>query len=307
MPPNMTLTQVEELLETCRRGSIAAAARALGKSRGAVSMSLSALEDQLGVRLFQRRGNRLAPTPLALELLDDCQRLSDLAHAIEARCHRHLEGEEALLRIARDDALPEAFWRDLVAEMSASFPALSLGFGLSPAAELATTLARGAVDLGLGVMDEEVHVAGSERLVLGDVDMLMVVSPSHPLARLGRVTQQDLREHPFIAQSWYGEDGLRQARLDVHQRVGVSHFELMCDMATDAIGWALVPAPLARDRLDDGRLVLLAHPEAVRPQAFVALRSREFRDGRITNWLLERLRGYLSRHGRLGSRSDGPA
>lgn len=302
MPPNMTLIQIEELLETCRRGSIAAAARALGKSRGAVSMSLSALEDQLGVTLFQRSGNRLVPTPLARELLDDCQRLSDLARAIEVRCHRHLEGEEALLRIARDDALPEAVWRDLVAEMSATFPALSLGFGLSPAAELVTTLAQGAVDLGLGVMDEEIHVAGSERLVLGDVDMLMVAAPTHPLARLGRVTQRDLREHPFIAQSWYGEDGLRQARLDVRQRIGVSHFELMRDMASDGIGWALVPAPLARERLADGRLTLLAHPEAVQPQAFVALRSRDFRDGRITHWLLERLRGYLARHGRLAER-----
>lgn len=302
MPPNMTLTQIEELLETCRRGSIAAAARALGKSRGAVSMSLSALEEQLGVALFERRGNRLVPTPLTQELLDDCQRLSDLAHAIEARCHRHLEGEETLLRIARDDALPESFWRVLVADMRAAFPALSLGFGLSPAAELTTTLAQGAVDLGLGVMSEEVRVAGTERIVLGDVDMLMVAAPSHPLARLGRVTPQDLREHPFIALSWYGEGGLRQARLEMRQRIGVSHFEVMCDMATDGIGWALVPAPLAVPRLDEGRLILLAHPEAVRSRPFVALRSQVFRDGRSTDWLLGRLRDYLARHGRLAAR-----
>lgn len=302
MPPNMTLTQVEELLETCRRGSIAAAARALGKSRGAVSMSLSSLEDQLGVTLFQRCGNRLDPTPLTLELLDDFQRLSDLAHAIEKRCHRHLGGEETLLRIARDDALPEGFWRDLVADMRATFPTLSLGFGLSPAAELTTILADGAVDLGLGVMNEEMHVPGSERIELGYVDMLMVVSPSHPLARLGRVTRQDLLEHPFIALSWYGKGGLRQARLEMQHRIGVSHFEVMCDMATDGIGWALVPAPLAVQHLDDGRLSLLAHAEAVSSQPFVALRSQVLRDGKSCDWLLGRLRDYLARHGRLESR-----
>ncbi|MBF8223974.1 LysR family transcriptional regulator [Halomonas sp. 328] len=302
MPVNLTLNQVEELIEVCQHGSIAAAARALGKSRGAVSMSLSALEDQLGVTLFRRTGNRLAATPITQELLDDFRRLWDLARAIETRCHRHLEGEESLLRIARDDALPEAFWRDLVAEMTHIFPRLSLGFGLSPAAELAGSLGSGAVDLGLGVMEEAARVPGTDARALGPIDMLMVAARDHPLAHLGRVGQEDLHDHPFIGQTWYDERGLRQASLAVRQRVGVSHFELMRDMAADGIGWTLLPAPLASPLLAEGRLVLLAHARAVQSQEFVALRSLAFRDGRISDWLLQRVQDYLVDHGRVAER-----
>lgn len=305
MPAGMTLTQVEELLETCRRGSIAAAARALGKSRGAVSMSLSALEDQLGVTLLARSGNRVAPTPLGEELLDDFQRLLDLSRGLEERCRRHLEGDELLLRIARDDTLPEAFWRGVVVEMTRAFPRLNLCFGLAPAAALASSLAGGAVDLGLGVMEEEVKVPGAEGQVLARVDMLMVAAPSHPLARLGRVTSRDLQDHPLIGQTWFDERGLRNLRQGVQQRVGVSHFELMRDMAAEGIGWALLPMPLIAGFLAERRLVVLRHARAVQAQDFVALHARDFRDGRASEWLQQRIRRYLAEHGRLTAGADG--
>ena len=304
MPAGMTLSQVEELLETCRRGSITAAARALGKSRGGVSMSLSALEDQLGVTLLVRSGNRAVPTPLCEELLDDFQRLMDLSRGLEERCRRHLEGDELLLRIARDDTLPEAFWRGVVVEMTRAFPRLNLCFGLAPAAALASSLAGGAVDLGLGVM-EEVRVPGTEGQVLARVDMLMVAAPSHPLARLGRVTSRDLQDHPFIGQTWFDERGLRNLRQGVQQRVGVSHFELMRDMAAEGIGWALLPMPLIADFLAERRLVVLRHARAVQVQDFVALHARDFRDGRASEWLLQRIRGYLDEHGRLTGDGEG--
>lgn len=304
MPAGMTLSQVEELLETCRRGSIAAAARALGKSRGGVSMSLSALEDQLGVTLLVRSGNRAVPTPLCEELLDDFQRLMDLSRGLEERCRRHLEGDELLLRIARDDTLPEAFWRGVVVEMTRAFPRLNLCFGLAPAAALASSLAGGAVDLGLGVM-EEVRVPGTEGQVLARVDMLMVAAPSHPLARLGRVTSRDLQDHPFIGQTWFDERGLRNLRQGVQQRVGVSHFELMRDMAAEGIGWALLPMPLIAEFLAERRLVVLRHARAVQAQDFVALHARDFRDGRASEWLLQRIRGYLAEHGRLTGDGEG--
>ena len=299
MRTGMTLTQVEELLETCQRGSIAAAARALGKSRGAVSMNLSALEDQLGVTLLARSGNRVVPTSLGKELLDDFQRLLDLSRGVEQRCRRHLEGDELLLRIARDDTLPEAFWRGVVVAMTRAFPRLNLCFGLAPAAALASSLASGAVDLGLGVMEEGMRAPGSEGQVLARVDMLMVAAPSHPLARLELVTSRDLQDHPLIGQTWFDEQGLRNLRPGVQQRVGVSHFELMRDMAAESIGWALLPLPLIADFLAERRLGGLRHARAVQTHDFVALHAEDFRAGRASEWLLEHLRHYLTEHGRL--------
>jgi len=54
----MRIEQIESVLAVVESGSVAAAARRLGQSRTTVSTAISALEDELGVTLFERSGNR---------------------------------------------------------------------------------------------------------------------------------------------------------------------------------------------------------------------------------------------------------
>ena len=70
------------LLEVQRRGTIAAAAQALGYTPSAVSQQLAALEREAGVSLLERDGRRVRPTPTARALLERTQRiLADLEAA----------------------------------------------------------------------------------------------------------------------------------------------------------------------------------------------------------------------------------
>ena len=50
----MKLNQIQLFVETADSGSIANAARRLGKSRSAVSSAIATLEVELGVELFER-------------------------------------------------------------------------------------------------------------------------------------------------------------------------------------------------------------------------------------------------------------
>ncbi|MCG5499764.1 LysR family transcriptional regulator [Ectothiorhodospira lacustris] len=291
----MTLAQIQEFVLVCRHGSIAAAARTLGKSRGAVSMGIAALEDHLGVTLFERSGNQVKPTPIGADLLDDCQRIVSLAQSLEQRCRRHFQGEERILRIARDDALPEAFWREIVIRLSRRFPNLDLCFGLSTMAELDAMIASGEVDLGIGLRRVSSRPSASEAVVLSPVQVMMVAAAGHPLTLLQQVSEQDLRDYPFIGQAHFTAQGLRVTDGQTARQVGVSHFELMRDMAAEGIGWTWLPQPLAADYLETGRLVIPKHATAVRMDEYVALKSRHYREGQVTDWLLGQVREYLRR------------
>jgi molybdate transport repressor ModE-like protein len=69
-------------------GSIAAAARALGYTRSAVSQQLSALERFAGTSLLVRTGNRVTLTPVGRTLVDHTERILVVLRAAEAALAR---------------------------------------------------------------------------------------------------------------------------------------------------------------------------------------------------------------------------
>jgi DNA-binding transcriptional LysR family regulator len=60
-------------------GSFSAASRALGLTQPTLGRQVSALEDRLGVTLFERLGRSLSLTDSGLELLDDVRAIGDAA------------------------------------------------------------------------------------------------------------------------------------------------------------------------------------------------------------------------------------
>ena len=65
LPPLETLRVFEV---ACRHGSYSAAARELHVTHSAVSQRIRQLEEDLGLTLFERQGNRMVPTPSGLRL-----------------------------------------------------------------------------------------------------------------------------------------------------------------------------------------------------------------------------------------------
>ena len=94
----MQLEQLEIFVAVARCGSFTAAANQLYISHSSTSRAVSALEDELGVRLF-RRGNRVnGLTDAGETLLEEAEKLLDAAEAanirIKAAADRENSGEK---------------------------------------------------------------------------------------------------------------------------------------------------------------------------------------------------------------------
>ncbi|MGL6164121.1 MAG: LysR family transcriptional regulator, partial [Aeromonas veronii] len=122
----MKLYQIELFVESANSGSIANTARRLGKSRSAVSTSIAALEVELGVELFERGANQSRLTEIGELVLDDCTRLLQAANSLQQKCKHYASGAEVALRVARDDAIPEPVWREMLASLHNQFPGTSI-------------------------------------------------------------------------------------------------------------------------------------------------------------------------------------
>ncbi len=83
-------------LVTAEEGSLSAAARALGMTQPTLGRQVTALEDELGVALFERGARGLQLTPSGLELVEHVRAMGDAASRLSLTASgrsRSIEGE----------------------------------------------------------------------------------------------------------------------------------------------------------------------------------------------------------------------
>jgi DNA-binding transcriptional LysR family regulator len=85
---------------TAEKGSLSAAARVLGQTQPTVGRQVSALEDELGVTLFERVGNGLVLTESGLKLLEHVRSMGDAAEQVSLRASGAAQQLEGLVTIS---------------------------------------------------------------------------------------------------------------------------------------------------------------------------------------------------------------
>jgi DNA-binding transcriptional LysR family regulator len=90
-------------LETVETGSLSAAARRLGLTQPTLGRQVSALEDALGVLLFERVGRSLSLTPAGRELLDSARSMGEAASRLSIIASGQSQSIEGLVRITASD------------------------------------------------------------------------------------------------------------------------------------------------------------------------------------------------------------
>lgn len=132
------------------------------------------------------------------------------------------------------------------------FPGTSISLVLASPPELPALVEEGFVDAAFGLITEEQERSGLNIEVLNPIRTLMVVAPSHPLASLKRVLQQDLTGHTQVTLSYVDEFSVKSLLPIGGHHIGLSSFELMRDAVLDGLGWAVLPSPLIQSQLRQG-------------------------------------------------------
>lgn len=185
------LDELQVLVAILDTGSMAAAARKLGRSPAAVTRVLGALEGRAGARLLERSTRRLTPTEAGLRLAEQARRL--LADYEAALLPEGASAPRGLLRVAA----PNVFGRRHVA------PVVTRFLAAHPDIQVELTLSDRNVDLIEEGIDAAVRIGplANQSLVarrLGEVRRVTVASPAY-LARRGVPNvPADLANHELI-------------------------------------------------------------------------------------------------------------
>jgi LysR family hydrogen peroxide-inducible transcriptional activator len=78
----MTLTELRYIVAVARERHFGRAAAACFISQPTLSVAIRKLEDELDLKLFERGGSEISITPLGREVVEQAQRVLELAAAI---------------------------------------------------------------------------------------------------------------------------------------------------------------------------------------------------------------------------------
>ncbi len=254
MFPRRFLPSIPSLLalESLHRlGTASAVAAELAQTQGAVSKQLKVLEDQLGVALIRREGNRLTLTPAALDYVEEVRKSLKILSDASLKLRTNPRG--GALNLAILPAFGMHWLAPRLAAFARAHPEVTVN--------LSTRLR--PFDFAASTFDAAIHYGrqdwpGVAYLKLMDEEILAVASPAllpRPLAEARAVLDLPLLQLESRGGDWsrwlahHGQPGKRPPAMLFDQ------FAPMAQAAVHGLGLALLPTFLIADDLAQGRLV----------------------------------------------------
>ncbi|MFO7563897.1 MAG: LysR family transcriptional regulator [Enhygromyxa sp.] len=113
-------------LVAAEEGSFSAAARALGLAQPTLGRQVAALEEELGVTLFERVGNKLELSATGRELVEHVRTMSEAANRLALAAAGQSTSIEGIVRIAASEAISAYLLPPIVAEIRARHPGIEI-------------------------------------------------------------------------------------------------------------------------------------------------------------------------------------
>ena len=243
----MNLRPLRTFVATADAGGLGRASARLHVSQPAASRQIRALEDELGVALFQRDGRGLRLTPEGDDLLRHCRRLLADADLITDRARALKGGETGILRIAATPHVIAGVLAPFLGRHARRHPAVEIQLVEGGAALQPQRIDSG--DVHLAIMP-----AGDERFagrLLYPVHALAVMSAKHALAvhpslEVGALADQSilLLRREFGSRAWF-DAACEIAQVRTRIRLESAAPQTLVELAAAGYGIAIVPSTVA--------------------------------------------------------------
>jgi DNA-binding transcriptional LysR family regulator len=181
-------------LVTAEEGSLSAAARALGMAQPTLGRQVDALEEELGIVLFERVGRGFTLTPSGLELLDHVRAMGDAASRVSLAAAGQSQSIEGTICIAASEIYAAILLPPILAKLRRAEPGIDIEIVTS---SKASDLRRREADIAIrNFQPTEPDLIARK---IRDVPARLYAAPGY-LERIGNPRlPYDLRQADFIS------------------------------------------------------------------------------------------------------------
>ena len=195
----MDFRELRSFVATADLGTVSRAAEQLHLTQPALSRQIANLEDELGLRLFDRVGRRLLLTSEGAQLLKDCRGLLNYSRAVREHAEGLRRGDAGLLRVAASPHLIEGLFPKFLRAYEKRYPNVQVRLVDAIGPQVFEMLEKGEIHFAQSVaraLTAHEHRFGS--YPLAPMEMLAACHPSVKLGKGGSIEIQALAAYPLL-------------------------------------------------------------------------------------------------------------
>jgi DNA-binding transcriptional LysR family regulator len=294
MLDGLTLDQLRTFIAAVDEGSFSAAGRRLGRAQSVISQTLAALEAQLGVSLFDRRGRLPVLTEQGRALIAEARTVAGGVDKFRARAKSLAGGLEPELAVVVDVMFPIAILTEAVSAFQTRFPDTPLRLYVEALGAVLEPVLDGRCAFGvMGSLPTAPDHMTMEPLL--GVQMVAVAAPRHPLCagqvpisydRIRQCTQLVLTDRSALSAG--REFGVISANTWRIADLGAKRAFLCA-----GLGWGAMPIDAVESDIAAGRLIRLTSGDPAQDAHVMRLSAvypTATPPGPAGRWLIDQLR-----------------
>ena len=190
----MELDQLRYFLQVAERENFTRAAEELTISQPALSRSIQKMEDELGQPVFERKARSVSLTEAGVLLRSRAQQVLTILEDTKAEITD--DGESGRIRIGAIPTIAPYFLPTILRDFSLDFPGATVVVQEHTTDVLLKACTQGELDLAIIAFPGPAKYLEVEELF--EEELLLVLSPDHPLVKKQAIRLSDIEPLPFV-------------------------------------------------------------------------------------------------------------
>lgn len=193
----MELHQLQYVIEIAKHNHFTRAAEEICVSQSTLSQQVTKLEEELGVKLFDRTTRAVRPTPAGEEFIHYAKRiLSDIERA-KNRMHEYAGLSKGKIKIGTINSMSNL--ATIIVNFRKDYPGLNIMIVEEGSYKLLEMLQTFQIDIAIVTPPVEMNLqAMADIYELIDDDLVLVTSKNHPLAKRDKIDLAEAAQEKFI-------------------------------------------------------------------------------------------------------------
>lgn len=194
----MDLKRLRTFVTVAEQGTVSKAALRLHVSQPSLSRQIGDLQQELGLRLFDRVGRRLVLTSEGEQLLGDCRNLLGYASSLSERAQLLRHGDTGVLKVAASPVQIEAVLSTFLHRYAERYPNVQMKLVEAVGPDILAMLERGEIHLGVLLQAVQADDRHFSSYPVPPVELLAACHPSFQLTPGSMIDISQLVSHPLL-------------------------------------------------------------------------------------------------------------
>jgi DNA-binding transcriptional LysR family regulator len=247
----MDFNTLQAFLAVADAGSFSRAAQRLYLTQPAVSKRLASLEDELGLRLFDRIGRSVSLTHAGSRLLPRARKLLLQAQDMKHLASNLTEEVSGPLILGTSHHIGLHRLPDVLKQYRSEYPDVQLDIRFMDSEAACRAVEKGALEMAIVTLPTDSH-SNLQTRELWEDKLRFVAAPEHALAGKQQVSLEELSRYPAVlpGPTTYTrsilEQVIQEQDLAISLGMSTNYMETLKMLAEINLGWSLLPETMLK-------------------------------------------------------------